>query len=242
MQAVSPLFKHIFYPLALIEKNSRKWTFSKIEYVLLATSPAFLPASWKCTGMLPRKGKKKVCEKQEGIVNYKRWKALSSSFRNDCLITSPQQLTGKGVDYWLGAASKQNWNTYSVPSWDAEQVWAEASGIRAPILDKEAITQRTHGRHISTSTSAGSMRHFWSLPWQGTLKFDTVLSERSREGAYRWMTAFIRNINRHALSLIPHNQEDAEDLYGGNAIGQALAVSLLAGSRWDESFPRISLN
>lgn len=89
MQAVSPLFKHIFYPLALIEKNSRKWTFSKIEYVLLATSPAFLPASWKCTGMLPRKGKKKVCEKQEGIVNYKRWKALSSSFRNDCLITSP---------------------------------------------------------------------------------------------------------------------------------------------------------
>lgn len=241
MQAVSPLFKHIFYPLALIEKNSRKWTFSKIEYELLATSPAFLAASWKCTGMLPRKGKRK-CGETRGDFELQKMKSVVILFQKWLFNNFPRQLTGKGVDYWLGAASKQNWNTYSVPSWDAEQVWAEASGIRAPILDKEAITQRTHGRHISTSTSAGSMRHFWSLPWQGTLKFGTVLSERSREGAYRWMTAFIRNINRHALSLIPHNQEDAEDLYRGNAIGQGLAVSLLVGSRWDESFPRISLN
>ena len=45
------------------------------------------------------------------------------------------------------------------------------------------------------------------------------------------MTAFIRNINRHTMSLIPRNQEDAEDLYGGNAIGQGLTMSLLVDSR-----------
>lgn len=167
MQAVSPLFKHIFYPLALIEKNSRKWTFSKIEYVLWQPpQPSYLHRenAQECY----KKRKKQKCEKQEEL---ELQKMKSCHPLSEMIVYNlPAAHRCKGVDYWLGAASKQNWNTYSVPSWDAEQVWAEASGIRAPILDKEAITQRTHGRHISTSTSAGSMRHFWSLPWQGTLE------------------------------------------------------------------------
>ena len=172
-------------------------------------------------------------KKQEGIVSYKRWKALSSSFRNDCLIISPSSSQVKVL--------VTDWELHPIQS---HLGMPSKCGLKpvAPILDKEAITQRTPGRHISTSTSAAFMRHFWSLPWQGTLKFGTVLSERSREGAYRWMTAFIRNINRHTLSLIPCNQEDAEDLHGGNAIGQGLTTSLLVDSRWDESFLRISLN
>lgn len=122
-------------------------------------------------------------------MNYESWKALPPSFRNDCskkkkkkwlFNNSPQQLTGKGVGYWLGAASKQNRNTYPVPYWDAEQVWAEAGGIRAPPPGQRAITQRAHKTHISTSISAASMRHFWSLLWQGTLKFGSSFRKVKR--------------------------------------------------------------
>lgn len=168
-------------------------------------------------------------------MNYESWKALPSSFRNGCSIIPPSSSQAKVlVTDWELLLNKTGTLTQSHLE-DTEQVWAEADGIRAPLLDKEPSLKGL----IKHTFQHQSLLHPWDTfdhcpeksPWNLV-----VLSERSRDGAYRWKTTCIRNINRHALSLIHRNQEDAGDLPGGNATGQGLTMSLLVGSRWDESF------
>ena len=112
---------------------------------------------------------KRKWKKQEGITNYESWKALPSSFRNDCSLIPPS--CSQQRCWWLIGNCFQT---------KLERLLSPILGRRAsvgwgwwdqgPPPGQRAITQRAHKTHISTSISAASMRHFRSLPWKGTLK------------------------------------------------------------------------
>ena len=167
-------------------------------------------------------------------MSYKSWKALSPSFRNDCLIISPSSLQGKGVGYWLGVASKQNQTAYSIPSWNAEQVWLRLVGSGLP------PGQRSH--HSNDSRKA----RFKINPccMHETLSVIALMRHPEiRHSSFRDVKGQGFQVNdflyqQHQLtcteSLIPKNQEDAKDLHVGNATGQGLTMPVSGGSqvRW----------
>lgn len=197
--------------------------------------PAFLPAS-KMHRNVAKKGKKESVWERRGNCELQKMKSAVILFRNDCLITSPAASSVKVL----------------ITDWELLLTKLGILGCRASVGWSQ-WDQGPHPGQRSHHSKDSRKAHFnINFCWI----HETLLTAALTRHPEIWHSSF-REVKRRSLEVNDrlyqeHQQTRAEShssqpgrrrrlIWGKMGTGQAWPGPS-GGSRWDESFPRISLN